>query len=109
MREKLWVTPVCLAAIFLLPMAGSAEPAKGESGKALFEQHCAVCHPNGGNIINPKFTLHKKDRDAHGITKTADIIGKMRHPGPGMTKFDKSTIPDKDARKIANYILRTFR
>jgi cytochrome c6 len=85
--------------------------AKGSSktGKQLFEQNCSPCHPNGSNVINPAFTLHKKDRDAHGVKTAEDIIGKMRNPGPGMTQFDKSMISDKDAKKIADYILKTFK
>ena len=103
---------VTVAAVFLILSATagfSKEAAKEKSGEELFKQHCAVCHPDGGNIINPKDTLHKKDLKEHKITKPADIIMKMRNPGPGMTKFDKATIPDKDAKKIAEYILKTFK
>jgi cytochrome c6 len=81
----------------------------GSSGEALFKEHCAVCHPEGGNIINGQFTLHKKALEAHGITKASQIVDKMRNPGPGMTKFDEKTISGKDATKIANYILKTFK
>ncbi len=78
-------------------------------GGAEFKEHCAVCHPDGGNIVNPAKTLHKKDLDANGIKKPADIIAKMRKPGPGMTQFDNKTIPDKEAKMIAAYILKTFK
>ncbi len=54
-------------------------------------------------------TLHEKDLKAHGITNASQIVGKMRNPGPGMTKFDKKTISDKDANKIAKYLLKTFK
>ncbi len=86
------------------------EPAKeaGEKGEALFKQNCSPCHPDGGNVINPQKTLHKKDREANGVKTAEDIIGKMRNPGPGMTKFDEKTLPDADARAIAEYELRTF-
>ncbi len=87
--------------------AGAAE--KGKSPEAEFKEHCAVCHPNGGNIINPKKTLHKTDREANNVKTAADIIGKMRNPGPGMTKFDMKTLPDAEAKKIADYILKTFK
>ncbi len=30
-------------------------------------------------------------------------------PGPGMTKFDKKTIPNRDAKAIADYIVKTFK
>ena len=59
--------------------------------------------------MNPQLTLQKKDREAHGVNKAEDIIGKMRNPGPGMTQFDKKAIADKDAKKIAEYILKTFK
>lgn len=77
-------------------------------GEALFKQHCYPCHPDGGNVINPQKTLHKKDGESNGVKTAADIVGKMRNPGPGMTKFDEQTIPDADAREIAEYELKTF-
>ncbi len=83
------------------------DPAK--TGKQLFEQNCSPCHPNGSNVINPAFTLHKKDREAHGVKTARDIIGKMRNPGPGMTKFDTKMISDADAKKIADYVIKTFK
>jgi cytochrome c6 len=79
-----------------------------KSGEALFMKHCSVCHPDGGNIINPQKTLHKKDRTTNNIKSAKDIIGKMRNPGTGMTPFDSNVISDKDAREIAEYILKKF-
>jgi len=90
-------------------VAGFAkEDAAKDKGESLFKTNCSPCHPDGGNIINPQKTLHKKDREANNIRKPADIVSTMRNPGPGMTKFDKKTIPDKDAKAIAQYILKTF-
>lgn len=97
-----------VAAILVFGAVGIAKEAK-KSGEELFKEHCSVCHPDGGNIINPQKTLHKKDRDANNIKKPADIVNKMRNPGPGMTRFDEKTISDKDAKKIAEYILKTFK
>jgi cytochrome c6 len=92
-----------------IPAAGLvAEEKKESNGEKLFRQYCAVCHPNGGNIIKPGVTLQRKDRDAHGVKTAMDIVGKMRNPGPGMSRFDTNTIPDKDAKEIAEYILKTF-
>ncbi len=91
------------------PSLFAEETSKGTSGEALFKDNCAVCHPNGGNIINPLKPLHKKEREANGVKTAADIVGKMRNPGPGMTKFDEKTISDADAKKIAEYILKTFK
>ncbi len=87
----------------------AADKAKKISGEAEFKEHCAVCHADGGNTINAAKTLHKKDRDANGIKNQVDIVAKMRNPGPGMTQFDKKTIPDKEAQAIATYIMKTFK
>ena len=107
--KKAVLVLVLTASICLIGTAGfTKEASKGKSGAEMFKEHCAVCHPDGGNIINPGKTLRKKDLAASGIKKPADIVMKMRSPGPGMTKFDKKTIPDKDAKKIAEYILKTF-
>jgi cytochrome c6 len=83
--------------------------ADGKTGETLFKQHCASCHPDGGNIINPKKTLTKKDREANGIKSKDDIVKFMRKPGPGMTSFDDKILSDKAAKEIAEFILKTFK
>jgi len=78
-------------------------------GETLFNEHCVVCHPGGGNIINPKKTLHSSDLTANNVTKPEDIISIMRNPEIGMSKFDNEKIPDNFAKKLAEYILKTFK
>jgi cytochrome c6 len=93
-----------------LPAVGlNAAEKKESAGAKLFQQHCAACHPDGGNIIKPALTLRKKDMDAHGVKTAEDIVGKMRNPGPGMTRFDAKTVSDKDAKEIAQYILQAYK
>jgi cytochrome c6 len=94
------------SAAFAIAAEKSASPAPGE---AQFKQHCMMCHPNGGNIVNPKKTLLKKDRDTNNIKTEADIVKAIRKPGPGMTAFDAKTLSEKDAHAIAAYILKTYR
>jgi cytochrome c6 len=86
-----------------------AQAVTASLGEQLFVKNCAVCHANGENIINPAKTLHRKFLELNGIKKPADVVEKMRHPGPGMTQFDKKTIPDREAKAIAEYILKTFK
>jgi cytochrome c6 len=108
MKKSIQLT-IAAAALLSLATAGIAkEDSKAPSGEELFKTNCAVCHPDGGNIVNPQKTLHKKDREQNNVKSAADIMKKMRNPGPGMTTFDKATLPDKDAKKIAEYILKTF-
>ncbi|MDA8079207.1 MAG: c-type cytochrome [Nitrospiraceae bacterium] len=108
--KKMLLYALAAGAVIAFAAAGLAgESSKGMSGEELFKEHCALCHPDGGNIINARKTLHKADLEANGIRKSSDLIGIMRNPGPGMATFDKATIPDKDARKIAEYVLKTFK
>jgi cytochrome c6 len=85
-----------------------AEKGSDKTGEAKFKALCSMCHPDGGNVMNPKKTLHKQDREANNIKTVDDIVGRMRNPGPGMTKFDEKTVPNKEAHAIAEYILKTF-
>jgi cytochrome c6 len=85
-----------------------AEHAAQNVGEEKFKALCAMCHPDGGNVVNPKKTLHKADRESNSIKTADDIIRLMRNPGPGMTKFPEKYFPDDEVRKIADYILKTF-
>jgi cytochrome c6 len=108
--KNIFLSAIVIGALSISAVACyGKEAGKSQTGEALFKQHCAACHPGGGNIVNPAFTLHGKALMAHSITKPGDIVQKMRNPGPGMTKFDKKTIPDRDAKKIAEYVLKTFK
>ena len=82
--------------------------AADKTGEAGFKKHCAACHAGGGNIIKADKTLSRKDREKHGIKTAKDIVKTMRKPGEGMTAFDKKTVSDKEAKAIADYILKTF-
>lgn len=92
-----------------LIMALAASTSFAASGEELFKQHCAVCHPEGGNIIKPSNTLHKKDLAKNGVKGWQGVVKYMRKPGEGMTTFDKKTVSDKDAKAIAEYVLKTFK
>ncbi len=99
----------CLAAgLSLLCLAGCS-PRSGESAGEIFAQHCAGCHRNGDNTVNPQKTLHRKDFEANNIKTPGDIVNRMRNPGVGMPRFDRNVITDKDAENVARYILSTFK
>ena len=98
------VVAICCTGVYVFAQKASSSP-----GESLFQANCAVCHPNGGNIINPAKTLHQKDRFANNVKTADDIVKKMRNPGPGMTKFDETAISDKDAHTIAEYVIKTFK
>lgn len=106
------ITGIIAVTAALTAMAGLAFATGGKAtkkGEELFKQHCTSCHADGGNIINAQKPIGKKALKARGITDWKGIVKAMRNPGPGMTKFDAKTIPDKDAKQIAEYILKTFK
>ncbi|MCL5021973.1 MAG: c-type cytochrome [Nitrospirae bacterium] len=116
--QKLVLTGMLAALLFLSACVLYGKPGGEKSGKDLFAQNCSGCHPDGGNILNPRKTLHGKDLEANNIKTPRDIVKKMRNPGPdpthpqdwaGMRMFDEKAISDDDALKIANYILETFK
>ena len=109
MKRVFIVYMAVLFIVFLSHGTTAEAAAKASPGEQAFIKNCAVCHADGGNIINPAKSIHKKALEASGVKKPADIIRQMRNPGPGMTKFDEKTIPDKEARAIAEYILKTFK
>ncbi len=109
---KIYSVFVQTLVVVLIPLVSCIQTeavAKMSPGQEAFERNCYVCHPKGGNVITPAKTLHNKDLEKNNILKVADIINKMRNPGPGMTKFDEAIIPDATAQAIAEYILRTLR
>jgi len=94
---------IVLATLMLataLTAAGAS--AAGSTGEAIFKAKCASCHPDGGNIINPKKTLK-------GLKDPKKIISQIRKGGGGMPVFDSKTISDADAKQLAAYIVKTFK
>ncbi len=109
MKKTIVLLVSILVMCCVIGAVASAEKAKNDAGAKEFKEHCSMCHPDGGNVVNPKKTLHKSDREANNVKTEADIIKIMRNPGPGMTTFDKKTISDAEAKEIAKYILKTFK
>ena len=80
-----------------------------KTGETLFNEHCVSCHAGGGNIIKPDKTLRQTDREKSGIKTAKDISKFIRTAHDGMPAFDKKTISDKEAKSIAEYIIKTYR
>ena len=103
---------VCVLVVGMMcswSVAAAEDAAKNSSGEKLFAKHCAACHPQGGNIVNPKKTLGKTNLAANNIKTEEDIINVFRNGVPGMPTFDENAISKKDAQEIARYILKTFK
>lgn len=99
------------AVVCCLTVVGvSAKEASKESrGGKLFMKHCSKCHPDGGNVVTVTKSLNPQGREANNVKTEEEIVRLMRSPGPGMVKFGKKVISEKDAKAIAEYILKTFK
>ena len=89
--------------------AATKRPDMLQSGEELFKQYCSSCHPDGGNISDPRRPLYGSALRRNHITKPEDIVRIMRNPLSRMIRFDVSTLSDRDAQVIAEYILATFK
>jgi cytochrome c6 len=98
MKNGIVAVTLMFSVSLLASVAFAAEP----TGEELFKAKCAACHPNGGNIIKPSETLK-------GIKDPRKITAKIRKGGGGMTAFDAKAVSDKDAKLIADYIIKTFK
>jgi cytochrome c6 len=109
--KKSLITGALLVTFGFAASTGVCGTTKSEkiNGMKEFQKNCAVCHPNGGNIINPVKPLTAKSLKANGVVGVKGIVAKMRNPGPAMTRFDEKTLSDKEANAIAQYILKTFK
>lgn len=110
MKTKFICCAIAVSACFAVTNGISAD-SKGKQldGKALFQKHCAVCHPNGGNIINKNKPLSAKAMKVNGVVGVKGVVAKIRNPGPLMNKFDEKTISNQEARAIAEYTLKTYK
>ena len=99
MNKGIILATLALSATMMTSAVFAAAPAGGE---AIFKAKCASCHPDGGNIINPKKTLK-------GIKDAKTVTGKIRSGGGGMQVFDDKTVSEADAKQLADYIIKTFK
>ena len=73
-------------------------------GAVAFEQHCAGCHINGGNIIRRGKNLKLKTLERHDIA-TVEAIAAIARDGQGqMSGYAEALGPDGD-RLVAEWIL----
>ena len=109
--KKIALLFLVFAVLCSLTVAGvsAKEGSKESRGEKLFMKHCSKCHPDGGNVVAVAKSLNARDRETTNVKTEEDIIRLMRNPGPGMVKFGTKVISEKDAKAIAEYIMKTFK
>jgi tripartite motif-containing protein 71 len=96
---------VCSFAVVLIILGFLPPRAHASLGQSYYQSYCASCHPSFDNIITPNKKLTPDSLTANGISSVQNVVEKMRHPGPGMTTFDSTAVPDAKAYGIASYIM----
>jgi cytochrome c6 len=84
-------------------------PGQTHTGEQLFKQYCSSCHPDGGNVSDPERSLRGSVLRKSHITTPDDVVRIMRKPQSRMIRFDAATVPDTEARAIAEYVLKAFK
>jgi cytochrome c6 len=91
-----------LGLFILSPQCALAED-QSSQGAVLFEQHCAACHINGGNIIRRGKTLKLAALERRGLA-SVDAIAEIAAHGIGqMSGYQDALGPDGD-QLVAEWI-----
>ena len=81
----------------------SAIAASGD-GAVLFEQHCAGCHLNGGNIIRRGKTLKMKALQRYDIA-SVEAIAAIAREGRGQMSGYGDVLGEAGDQQVAEWIL----
>ncbi len=87
-----------------------ATPAEFRTGMTVFDAKCSACHPNGGNLILPKFPL----RGSPYLESSNNFISFLRNPrlpngaqGP-MPAYPPLKISDQEAKELYFYLTHEY-
>ena len=83
------------------PAVASADIA---APSALFELHCAGCHPNGANIIRRGKNLKQKALNRYGYG-SVDAIATLITNGKGLMSAYGDQLSQNEITTLANYVL----
>jgi len=81
---------------------GAADPARADGGQ-LFEQHCAGCHVNGGNIIRRGKTLRLAALERQGLASPEAIAGIVQS-GIGQMSGYGSVLGEDGVQQVAAWV-----
>ena len=81
----------------------SGVASSGVSGAQLFQNHCAGCHVNGGNILRRSKTLKLAALERNGITGPG-AIATIAAQGRGQMSGYAAVLGDGGAEAVAAYV-----
>jgi cytochrome c6 len=109
--KRFLLMPLVLLALVVLvfwPRAAwagelSGNGSGGVSGAQLFQNHCAGCHVNGGNILRRSKTLKLAALERNGITGPG-AIATIAAQGRGQMSGYGTVLGDGGAEAVAAYV-----
>jgi cytochrome c6 len=87
----------------LNPSVALADPPVADPPAALFEFHCAGCHPNGSNIVRRGKSLQPKALKRHGVDSVAAIATLITQGKGLMSAYGDRLSPD-EIQTLASYV-----
>lgn len=107
MRLSLSVLTLILASCLIVSFGWVAPAAwaDGEVPSALFDVHCAGCHPNGANIIRRGKNLKQRALSRHGYD-SAEKIATLIANGKGLMSAYKTELTEQEINVLADYVLQ---
>jgi cytochrome c6 len=84
------------------PLAGSTVPIS--DGQTLFQNHCAGCHAQGGNSLNPA----KPVKGSAYLSSVAAFTGFVRQPSGAMPAFDEGALSTAEVKQMYDYVKQAF-
>ncbi|MGD1900479.1 MAG: c-type cytochrome [Phormidesmis sp.] len=95
------------AAEAIAPSLATPEPAlterQSDSPATLFEQNCAGCHVNGGNVIRRGKNLKKRAMERYGYGEVG-AIAQIITNGKGITSAYGDRLSSEEIGAIAQYV-----
>lgn len=89
-----------------LVYGAKAQPAANsyKAGELVFSSHCSGCHPHGGNVIKPNRPVKNSDK----LVDFKTFLSWIRAPKAPMPAFPSSSISDKSAHELYQYIVHVI-
>lgn len=94
---------ICSSVIALPALAVPTTPPLTDTPATLFEQNCAGCHANGGNIIRRGKNLKQKAMQRNGYD-TVDAITQIITHGKGIMSAYGDRLNEEEISAIAQYV-----
>ena len=79
-------------------------PARAADGITVFENHCAGCHVNGGNIVRRGKTLKLKALEQNGYSTEA-AIAQIVTNGKGNMSAYRDRLTSEEIQAVSAYVL----